>query len=714
MNISVCIITKNEIGKLKRCLDALSGYPFEIVVVDTGSTDGTRELIKKRADVTGDFAWVDDFSEARNYSISLAQNDWILVLDTDEYVTDIELPALERFINESEDRVGRIKRVNHIENEKSADKYELSCERISRLFNRKYFKYRGRIHEQIVGENGYDTDHYDVPITVEHDGYVGDEDALASKAERNISLLMLDLEEYGDDPYTLYQLGKSFFMVKDFERAFEFFARGLEFDLNPGLEYVQDMLETYGYTLLELGRYEDMLLLENVYDVLCHSADYVFLMGLAYMNNGLFDRAIEEFCKATEISSCKVEGCNSYKAYFNAGVIKECLGRTDEAMELYEKCGDYAPAKEGMIRIFCPHEDENKVKSSAGVKAQDGAISDAKKKEVVFFPYKASMWDSLEGEYNKAIADKNCVVHVIPIPYFDKTPDGSFGQMHWEIEDYPENISTEDYRGYDVKAHHPSEIYIHNPYDEGNHVTSVHPYYYSKNLKNFTDKLIYIPYFVMEEIDSSNSDVVKNLSHLAQVSAVINANEVVVQSENIKKFYVESMVLAGGESLRDYFEKKIVVRPSSKLDKVINSKMDDFAIPKEWERILLKDDGSRRKVILYNTSVTAFLNDSEKMLRKIKWALSVFRDNAENVALLWRPHPLMEATVKSMRPELWEAYSSIVEQYRREAWGIYDNTPDLDRAIFVSDAYYGDGSSLVTMCKTRGMPIMIQNVDILQ
>ena len=65
-----------------------------------------------------------------------------------------------------------------------------------------------------------------------------------------------------------------------------------------------------------------------------------------------------------------------------------------------------------------------------------------------------------------------------------------------------------------------------------------------------------------------------------------------------------------------------------------------------------------------------------------------------------------------MRPQLWEEYEKLVEQYRREGFGIYDDTADLDRAIALCDAYYGDGSSLVQLCRKVGKPVMIQCVEV--
>ena len=100
------------------------------------------------------------------------------------------------------------------------------------------------------------------------------------------------------------------------------------------------------------------------------------------------------------------------------------------------------------------------------------------------------------------------------------------------------------------------------------------------------------------------------------------------------------------------------------------------------------------------------------MLEKIKNVLEIFYENKDEVALLWRPHPLIKATIESMRPQLWHDYKQIVDKYIADGWGIYDDTSDLDRAIALSDGYYGDPSSVVQLCQKADMPIMIQNVKI--
>lgn len=334
------------------------------------------------------------------------------------------------------------------------------------------------------------------------------------------------------------------------------------------------------------------------------------------------------------------------------------------------------------------------------------------KQEVVFLPYKASMWDSLESVWKAADEDPNSDAYVIPIPYFDRNADGSFGELHYEGDLYPKDVPITSYETFDFEEHRPDKIFIHNPYDEYNLVTSVHPNFYSKKLKEYTENLIYIPYFVLSEVDIENEESVENMSHFCKVPAVLYADKVIVQSEQMKQVYVKVLTKWQGEHTKQKWEEKILGLGSPKMDKVANSKKEDLEIPKEWQSIIQKADGSSKKVIFYNTSLSAFLQHSDSYLKKIEDVLKVFWEEKEEIALLWRPHPLMQTTMKSMRPEIEEKYLKIVQKYRDEKWGIYDDTPDLDRAIRLADAYYGDPSSVVQLCQKVGMPVMIQDVDI--
>lgn len=346
-DISVCIIAKNEEKHIEECCKRLVPYGFEIVLVDTGSTDRTVELAKRYTDRIYHFDWCNDFSAARNYSFRKASYDWILSVDCDEFLEFIDLSSLAAHMKSQPTAVGRILQCNRFtENGQTAYEYA----RISRFANRRYFHFEGTIHEQLVPIIAPDAAFsaakyaYNAPITMLHVGYDGSEEEMREKSNRNIALLERELEAQGADPYIYYQLGQSYRKLHDYEKAFYYFDLGLAMDVDPTLDYVQTMVESYGYTLLDLKRNQEALNLLGVYDEFSKRADFVFLMGLIYMNNGLFDESVQEFTKATTIEEFAVDGVNSYKAYYNIGVIYECTGHTKEAKETYRKCSNYEPA----------------------------------------------------------------------------------------------------------------------------------------------------------------------------------------------------------------------------------------------------------------------------------------------------------------------------------------------------------------------------------
>lgn len=355
------------------------------------------------------------------------------------------------------------------------------------------------------------------------------------------------------------------------------------------------------------------------------------------------------------------------------------------------------------------------------IKIENSVKNDiAVRKEVVFFPYKASMWDSLESIYLAAKADPDCDAYCVPIPYYTLNPDHSLGEMHYEGSEYPEEIEITDWQEYDFEERRPDVVYIHNGYDNWNLVTSVHPRFYSGNLKKYTDKLVYIPYFVLDEIDPDNEQAVEAMKHFCFMPGIINADKVIVQSEDMKKIYVNEYLKAAkehglqGKHLdREDLEQKFLGLGSPKYDRVCATRKENLDIPQEWLYVIEKAGGSWKKIILYNTGIAALLTNNEKWVDKIENMLNIFKDNQDEIALLWRPHPLIESTMKSMRPEVLQKYEMLKEQYIAEGWGIYDNTADVDRAVVLSDAYYGDSSSVVQLYQQTGKPIMIQNVEVL-
>lgn len=302
--------------------------------------------------------------------------------------------------------------------------------------------------------------------------------------------------------------------------------------------------------------------------------------------------------------------------------------------------------------------------------------------EAVFLPYKAAMWDSLESVWQTANEDPDCDAYVIPIPYYDRNPDGSFKEMHYEADLYPADIPITKYDEYDFGKRQPDMIFIHNPYDEHNYVTSVHPFFYSKNLKQFTDCLVYIPYFATSGGFGEGQKL---------CSAYIYADYIVVQSEKYIDFYDEQIP-----------REKFLPFGSPKFDSVIHKCQNPPTPPEEWQEMM-----AGKKVYFYNTSLSGMLADTDAFLKKMRYVFDTFKGRGD-VCLLWRPHPLMESTFQSMRPEYMEQFQALKDEFIQDRLGIYDTTPDIENTIALSDVYIGDaGSSVTSLFGVVGKPIFI-------
>ncbi len=325
----------------------------------------------------------------------------------------------------------------------------------------------------------------------------------------------------------------------------------------------------------------------------------------------------------------------------------------------------------------------------------------ANKIEVAFLPYSASMFDSLESIWLAAKEDPDCDAYLVPIPYYSRDNKGNLDKMHYDGDYYRDKYNITYWGDYDIKARHPDIIYIHNPYDDCNYVTSVHPDYYSRVLKEHTDLLAYIPYFITR----NNLDM-----NFSTPPATVHADKVFVQSERDREIYIENH--------KEHYKidpkiskERFIAIGSPKVDKVLNSKKEDYTLPQKWDKLIKNSDGSSKKIILYITSLSPLLSGGIEYIKKLQSVFEYF-SKRDDVVLWWRPHPLTNDTYSSMRPQLQEIYNKITKFYIDANIGIYDDTHDLHRAIAYSDAYYGDYSSVDGLYGFTDKLIVYQTIKI--
>lgn len=309
------------------------------------------------------------------------------------------------------------------------------------------------------------------------------------------------------------------------------------------------------------------------------------------------------------------------------------------------------------------------------------------KLKIIFMPYKAAMWDCMESVWEAANQDEDCEVKVMPVPYYERDGQGKLEKLCYDGQLFPGYVPISHYSEFSCETEGADIIYIHNPYDNANYVTSVHPDYYSSELKKYTDSLVYIPYFICGEGKMPDT-------HL-NLPVYSFADKIIVQDS--KK----------AESLSDHVAAdKIAVIGSPKVDRLRKlekrkNEIIDLEIPENWKN---KIEG--KKVFLFNISITGILKNSKYALDKIRYVLSEF-EVREDVILLWRPHPLIEATLKTMRPDLYIEYIEMKEAFIRKDKGIFDESGDAGVAAVLADAYLGEStSSLVHYFGVLGKPIL--------
>ncbi len=225
--VSLCMIVKDEEANLADCLASVAGVVDEMIVVDTGSSDQTREVAANAGARVVDFAWVDDFAAARNESINHATGDWIFWLDADERLDLANREKLRTlFAGLSGEHAAYL--MQQLSTTDDPHGSRVAVDQV-RLFRRDpALRWEYRVHEQIllaIRRAGHDVRRTDIIIT--HAGYEAP-DASERKRRRNLELLLRQDAERPDDPITLYHLGQVYRRLGRHAEALPVFRRSLE------------------------------------------------------------------------------------------------------------------------------------------------------------------------------------------------------------------------------------------------------------------------------------------------------------------------------------------------------------------------------------------------------------------------------------------------------------------------------------------------------
>ncbi|MCR4746224.1 MAG: hypothetical protein K5894_13470, partial [Lachnospiraceae bacterium] len=216
-------------------------------------------------------------------------------------------------------------------------------------------------------------------------------------------------------------------------------------------------------------------------------------------------------------------------------------------------------------------------------------------------------------------------------------------------------------------------------------------------------KLVCVPYIIPKEIIASDETALKTLEYLVRKPGIMNADLVLVPSENLRICYIEELVRFAGENSRYIWEEKIQTVEDDKESCVISEKEIDEA---------LKEKIGKRKAVLYYVSISSILANEDRFLRKIRDVFSIFTQSSDKITLIWYPDSMIRKALPEMRPQLWEEYSRLVEEFSRFDFVINDENINGNTAVVMADAYYGDPGPYVEECRQLGKPVMIEDCSI--
>ncbi|MFD7524827.1 glycosyltransferase [Paenibacillus chitinolyticus] len=344
--ISLCMIMRDEAPFIKACIQAVKPYVKEIIIVDTGSVDDSVSIAEQEGAKVFREEWRNHFADMRNLSIQKARYPFILILDADEIIENLEPDSFNScclFIKNNPGAAGTITIVSEIRNG------EESQASMIRLFpNKPQYQFSGRIHEQLVYNEQPIKLSQSSYLEVRHHGYKKDVLAFKNKLDRNVALLKLELDRDKQNSYILFQMGRTLYVKKDYLEARSYLEKCIVIESagNKRL-FLSNAILSLGYCYIYLKQPNDFF--RNLTLGLEFYPDYTdlyYMYGVAlieFKNSEWFHEIPNAFQNCLDLGEVKtdryetVPGVGSFKAQYNLGLYYEIVGHKELALFYYQQ-----------------------------------------------------------------------------------------------------------------------------------------------------------------------------------------------------------------------------------------------------------------------------------------------------------------------------------------------------------------------------------------
>ena len=199
---------------------------------------------------------------------------------------------------------------------------------------------------------------------------------------------------------------------------------------------------------------------------------------------------------------------------------------------------------------------------------------------------------------------------VIPIPYHHKRFDGSYIDEIYEYEEFFDICPVVKYDEFDLSLYFPEEIFIETAFDEFNDSITVNPFFYSANVKKYTESLKYIPDFILDDFTMDSEREYNNMMYYCTVPGVVNADEVYVNSEQTRNMYIKKLTEFAGIDTEKNWDAKIIVKPWK-------DKKDALMMDNSQLRAFLEHNNNK-KILLYFCGISELIHNGRGYIIKVK------------------------------------------------------------------------------------------------
>lgn len=365
--------------------------------------------------------------------------------------------------------------------------------------------------------------------------------------------------------------------------------------------------------------------------------------------------------------------------------------------------------------------------------------------KIVILTSRADQWNAIDNLYKNFIS-AGYDVDVVVLPYYMRDMLGEMKERVYEKEDYPLYVKVSDYETYSLKKVHPSMIITQMGHDASNYTWTIHPDYYVRNIKQYTETLVYTSPYEFDKLDLSEDKVKKCLEHLVIVPGLSHCDYTVVNNENVRAAYIDYLTEVTADKIDVDWETRITniddligifgetgdeeaendndqvvskyenldyqaeIKSGSGRDHVMSKTVSNGCqgLIKSWN-ISVQDDNiqainsrqiSKRKLLVYISAANIVMYE-DKIMIKLKNICNILRANSDKVSVIWYlPSYEKDLMLANGLSDLLVTSGLDVKL-----------TDNMDECISC-DAYYGDASELVLKYTELGKPVMIMNVDV--